>query len=371
MRRTSVILASIVASCLILPQFASAQGLSAARPQRVGGTTLDFVNVTSMKIQQNVPEQSGNEKEVEFGDFDNDGDPDVVVAVALSDFTDRRNKIYRNDDGVFVEVTNTRAFVGGPWILQSATGGAGFMDDDVTRNAFLRDYDLDGWLDLIMVSDSNNGSGGITRFYHNKHPKDIFTHFQEETDRLNGAGGAACSAVSFDVDNDNDADLYLGNYPFNSQDTMYLNDGTGNFTSVTSTQVPTEQDYTVDVSSADLNGDNKTDLIVTSSFGDASYLSTTIFTKLATRASVITSTRAAATTWARPTRRMRQNLAISIMMEESTFITRTASATPIACWSTWVIMLLHRWVMARPTLQKSAFPVLSRHRHLARLRSPI
>jgi hypothetical protein len=259
MLKKTIFVASLVATLLLLPQFASAQ-LSASRPPSLKGTTMDFVNVTGARINQTVPELNGNEKEVEVGDFDNDGDPDVVLAVALSDFTDRRNKLYRNDAGVFNEVS------GAPIIST-------FSNLDVTRNMFLRDYDDDGWLDIIVVNDANNGSvGGTTRFLHNIHPGGVFSHFAEETSRLNGAGGAACSAISADLDNQNGDDLYMGNYPFNSQDTMYLNDGSGNFTSVTNSMVPTEQDYTVDVSAADLNGDGKIDLIVTSSFGDPSYI---------------------------------------------------------------------------------------------------
>ncbi len=248
-------LVSALAQCQCL----HAQFISSSRPPSPIGGTLDFVNVTATRINQTQPEQLGNEKEIEFGDFDNDGDPDVVVAVALSDFVSRQNKLYRNDNGVFNEVSATSVI-------------PGFSRDEVTRNAFFRDYDNDGWLDLVTVSDSNNGDRGITRYYANKHPGGVFSHFADETSRLNGAGGAACSAVSFDVDNDGDIDLYLGNYPFNSQDTLYLNDGTGNFTDVTNTHVPTEQDYTLDVHHGDLNNDGKTDMVVTSAFGDASYL---------------------------------------------------------------------------------------------------
>ena len=42
--------------------------------------TLNFANVTSGRIVWTVSEGSSNEKEVDFGDFDNDGDLDVVVA---------------------------------------------------------------------------------------------------------------------------------------------------------------------------------------------------------------------------------------------------------------------------------------------------
>ena len=216
--------------------------------------TLNFANVTSDRIVWTVPEDSSNEKEVDFGDFDNDGDLDVVVANAHSDFGQRRNKLYRNDDGVFNEVS------GNPVI-------PGFSSADVARNAFFRDYDGDGWLDIIIVNDNNTGGDpGRTKIYINQHPGGVFSHYTEEgLKRLgSGTGGAACSGVSIDPDMDGDWDLYVGNYPGPSQDTMYFNRNKkpGFFTQVTGSHVPSDNDYTVDVSSADMNGDGRLDLLI-------------------------------------------------------------------------------------------------------------
>ncbi len=123
--------------------------------------TLNFQNVTSSRINQTVPETVSNEKEVEFGDFDNDGDLDVVIAIAHSDFGQRRNKLYRNDDGVFNEVSGEPAI-------------PGFSGTTVSRNAFFRDYDGDGWLDIIIV---NYGNSGRSKLYLNRHQDDRFSHF--------------------------------------------------------------------------------------------------------------------------------------------------------------------------------------------------
>ena len=216
--------------------------------------TLNFRDETPAHVVPTVAEQPENEKEVELGDWDNDGDLDVAIVVGLGAFGSRRNKLYRNDDGVLVEVS------GAPVI-------DGFTSVDLSRNGFLRDFDGDGWLDLIVINDTlGGGMAGVTKYYANIHPGDVFSHFEDQTFRLGGGGGASCGGVSLDVDSNGWDDLYVGNYPGPSQDTLYLNDGDGFFTEVTATQVPVDEDYTTDISSADLNGDGLPDILVSNHF---------------------------------------------------------------------------------------------------------
>ncbi len=217
----------------------------AGEPQIPG--TLNFENVTGSRIVQTVKEEVMNEKEVEIGDFDNDGDLDVVIAVAHSDFGQRRNKLYRNDNGVFNEVS------GAPII-------PGFSGTTVSRNAFFRDYNNDGFLDIWIINDANSQNDQL---YIAQSVGGQFSHYVDETAaRVSNANtGAACGGVSIDADLDGDFDVYMGNYPNSSQDRMY-NNTAGIFADVTSTMVPSSGDYTVDVAAADMNGDGTLDLLI-------------------------------------------------------------------------------------------------------------
>ncbi|MCA9289661.1 MAG: VCBS repeat-containing protein, partial [Phycisphaerales bacterium] len=103
-----------------------------------------FIDETSTRVNQTVVESNPgqNEKEVEVGDYDLDGDLDIVIANAYSDFGRRDNKLYRNDGGVLNEVSTSVP------LFTDISG-------DVARNAFFRDYDGDGDLDIIIVCDNN------------------------------------------------------------------------------------------------------------------------------------------------------------------------------------------------------------------------
>lgn len=150
--------------CLVAAVAAFATFMVATSEARLPNT-LNFTNVTGARVNQMVPETTNNEKEVDFGDFDHDGDLDVLVGVGFSDFGQRRNKLYRNDNGTFNEVS------GAPVI-------AGFSNDDTTRNAFFRDVDNDGWLDIYITNDSNSGNDDRRdRIHINVHPGGVFSNF--------------------------------------------------------------------------------------------------------------------------------------------------------------------------------------------------
>ena len=213
--------------------------------------TLNFRDMTGARVSSTTAEQVSNEKHVEVGDFDEDGDLDVVVAVAFSDFGARRNKLYENVNGVMEEVTTSGVI-------------PGFAVNKVSRVAFMRDFDMDGHLDIWVINDQNSHNDQL---FIAQWAAGSFVQFNEENNRIpSGANtGAACSGWSADFNQDGFPDVYCGNYPNTPQDKLMSNDGFGCFTSLAA-NVVFSSDYVVDVNGADINGDGKLDLLI-SQFG--------------------------------------------------------------------------------------------------------
>lgn len=111
-----------------------------------------FTNQTAA-IQVDIsPERKGGGSI--FGDHDNDGDLDIFVSVGAYMHADRaRNILLRNDRGVFQDVAED----------------AGLTDVGESDNAIWLDYNRDGFLDLYVASFGignilyrNNGDGTLT-----------------------------------------------------------------------------------------------------------------------------------------------------------------------------------------------------------------
>ncbi len=149
------------------------------------------------------------------GDYDNDGDVDLLVLRGAWQFNDgrMRNSLLRNDDGTFVDVTH----------------GAGLaVPARPTQAACWADFDQDGDLDLYVGNEAwapaeldfpsqlfrNNGDGSFT---------DVAAEAGVTNDTY------AKGVTAGDYDNDGDMDLYVSNVGDNR---LYRNDGNLRFTDV-------------------------------------------------------------------------------------------------------------------------------------------
>lgn len=135
---------------------------------------------------------------ISWGDYDNDGDLDIALAGDSDD--GRVSKIYRNDDGSFIDVN------------------AGIIP---VKECALDwgDYNNDGLLDLAITGDSENGP--VSRIYRND-GGDVFTDINADLTDVSGG-----DLEWGDYDNDGYLDLGIVGCCYNCH--IYKNDSSGGF----------------------------------------------------------------------------------------------------------------------------------------------
>ena len=226
---------------------------------------LDFRHINGFSAERRLVETMGSGG-VLF-DFDNDEDLDLYLvqgnSLSPSTETSPKNRLYRNDAGVFADIT-----------LSANVGDTGYG-----LGAVAADYDSDGDRDLYVtnlgknVLYRNNGDG-------------TFTDVTE--DAQVGCPLLSASAAFADIDRDGDLDLYVCNYVeyaletdipcyyknrlriycgpneyHGIADVLYRNNGDGTFTDVTkSAGVYEPTTRGLGVVFTDINGDGWVDIYV-------------------------------------------------------------------------------------------------------------
>lgn len=176
-----------------------------------------------------------------FADVDNDGRLDLYVCR-----NGAPNFLYINQgDGTFEEEAEER--------------GLGLADGSVV-GAFA-DYDRDGWLDVLVLTNQMDGteaSGRQDRLYRNTGNG----RFAETTKEAGISGNTfGHSVVWFDYNSDDWPDFYIAN-DYVGQDYLYRNNGDGTFTDVIDAVFPHYSYSSMGSDTADVDNDGHIDLFI-------------------------------------------------------------------------------------------------------------
>lgn len=198
---------------------------------------------------QPVVSDGGYSETGSWGDYDNDGLIDLIVANSgdAGSTGPRPNWLYRNlGDGNFTRIS------GNPAVTPA----------QYTRGVNWIDADDDGDLDLYVVNESNQRN----RFYMNQ-LKETGSADWIEIDSGNIVTDARTSWTASwgDYDNDGDADCFVGNWQ-GQNNALYRNDGPGSFTLISGDVIVSDGGYSGCSGWADYDNDGDLDLYVTSAY---------------------------------------------------------------------------------------------------------
>ncbi len=172
--------------------------------------------------------------DVAWGDYDNDGDLDIFLTGGIS-------KIYTNDAGTFTELA-TASFP------RLSSGSVDWGD-----------YDNDGDLDVLLTG--YTGSLDISKIYTNTNG--VFT----ELTSANLTGVSYSSTAWGDYDNDGDLDVLLSGYTGSARVTKIYTNTAGSFTELATANLLGVQEGSI--AWGDYDNDGDLDILLTGSGGSA------------------------------------------------------------------------------------------------------
>jgi len=174
------------------------------------GPAVDFLyqnngNGTFTKITTGpVVTESAHSSGGSWGDYDNDGDLDLLVTCGVVG-TGYNRLFMNNGDGSFTKITADPIATYNHWAGGSSWGD---IDNDGDIDLFIGGYD---GINLLFT---NNGNGSFTRI---------------DTGSVVNDGSYKMGAMFGDYDNDGDLDLFTArNNYFGGNNTLYMNTGNSN-----------------------------------------------------------------------------------------------------------------------------------------------
>lgn len=258
-----------------------------------GGEWVDLANETNARsnVSSSLFATDTEEKDYAWGDVDNDGDTDLVIA-RKQEFTStgkRANVLLMNEGGVLVDRTAEFASA------SDVNGDNGFLTPTNDRDVILEDVDGDGWLDIVTattLSDNDPKHISHPRVYINLgEDAGVWQGFEHQDARIPQmhatAGPRFCSVAAGDLTQDGDGrhDLYFGDYDsgggqiFDYNNKVLINDGNGFFSDGTNTILPDfdmrESAFGAATEIADMNGDGRIDVVKQTSLNPPQHIAIT------------------------------------------------------------------------------------------------
>lgn len=216
---------------------------------------LNFKDVTQ---ESGIQHDGGWSTGVTIADVNNDGNPDIYVSRELYDHQPelRTNLLYiNNGDGSFIESAKKY----------------GIADAQRTRHATFLDYDKDGLLDLLLLTQPPNPGSYSEHFgtlllkpvYHLKLYRntghETFIDVSDQTG-INQTGFPNAVSAS-DINNDGWTDIYVAN-DFYSPDFLFINNKDGTFSNIAPSALNHMSYFSMGVDISDINNDGLLDIFV-------------------------------------------------------------------------------------------------------------
>lgn len=206
-----------------------------------------FLNTGGMHFEEVAMQAGvndpGNSNAALWGDFNNDGWPDLITG----NYLDANRLFLNNGNGTF----------------EDATDDYNFGNEGPCRSLHAADYDGDGWLDVYVVN--MNSHNAMYRNMGGQSFQNVtFPSGTEDT-------GIGMGCVFFDSDNDGDQDLYV-THDGNQVNKFFQNNGDGTF-SENAVEVGLDyQGNCMGVDVADINNDGWLDIYITNLYPSELFL---------------------------------------------------------------------------------------------------